>query len=228
VRICGLGVRGEFSFFFFFFLFFSLSYLFDSCLLLVPSPTLIQIMIPELQGHYFTIHHHRRQHRLSSVICRHSRGSLGWVYHFLKYQVSPSLVLALALLSLNPIHHPLTIPSIPFAPSHSVSLRSTAQPLTTSRLDLTAPTAYQGPRKLLKEGQVTKAKSGRKLQMVLCNDIIVLVESRNLYRMVCLSVLLLLLLLLFLFQPRKYACPYLFSSSFGIDILLSFVVRVLD
>jgi hypothetical protein len=53
-----------------------------------------------------------------------------------------------------------------------------------SRLDLTAPTAYQGPRKLLKEGPVTKSKSGRKLQMVLCNDIIVLVESRNLYRMV--------------------------------------------
>jgi hypothetical protein len=53
-----------------------------------------------------------------------------------------------------------------------------------SRLDLTAPTSYQGPRKLLKEGAVTKSKSGRKLQMVLCNDIIVLVESRNLYRMV--------------------------------------------
>jgi len=52
------------------------------------------------------------------------------------------------------------------------------------RLDLTAPTAYQGPRKLLKEGSVTKSKSGRKLTMVLCNDIIVLVESRNLYRMV--------------------------------------------
>ena len=53
------------------------------------------------------------------------------------------------------------------------------------RLDLTAPTAYQGPRTLLKEGPVTKSKSGRKLTMVLCNDIIVLVESRNLYRMVC-------------------------------------------
>lgn len=52
------------------------------------------------------------------------------------------------------------------------------------RLDLTAPTAYQGPRKLLKEGAVTKAKSGRKLTMILCNDIVVLVESRNLYRMV--------------------------------------------
>jgi len=57
--------------------------------------------------------------------------------------------------------------------------------LMNSRLDLTAPTAYQGPRTLLKEGTVTKSKSGRKLTMVLCNDIIVLVESRNLYRMVC-------------------------------------------
>jgi hypothetical protein len=56
--------------------------------------------------------------------------------------------------------------------------------LMSSRLDLTAPTAYQGPRTLIKEGPVTKSKSGRKLTMVLCNDIIVLVESRNLYRMV--------------------------------------------
>lgn len=52
------------------------------------------------------------------------------------------------------------------------------------RLDLTAPTAYQGTRKLLKEGHVSKAKSGRKLTMVLCNDILVLIESKNLYRMV--------------------------------------------
>jgi hypothetical protein len=47
-----------------------------------------------------------------------------------------------------------------------------------SRLDLTARTAYQGPRKLLKEGPVTK------LTLVLCNDVLVLIESRNLYRMV--------------------------------------------
>ena len=65
--------------------------------------------------------------------------------------------------------------------------------LMSSRLDLTAPTAYQGPRTLLKEGTVTKSKSGRKLTMVLCNDIIVLVESRNLYRMVCSFLLLQLL-----------------------------------
>lgn len=55
-----------------------------------------------------------------------------------------------------------------------------------SRLDLTADTAYQGPRKLLKEGPVTKSKSGRKLTLVLCNDILVLIDSRNLYRMVSL------------------------------------------
>jgi hypothetical protein len=53
-----------------------------------------------------------------------------------------------------------------------------------SRLDLTAPTQYQGARELIKEGVVTKAKSGRKLTLVLCNDILVLIESRNLYRMV--------------------------------------------
>lgn len=51
------------------------------------------------------------------------------------------------------------------------------------RIDLTAPTQYQGPRRLLKEGIVTKSKSGKKLTMVLCNDILILIESRNLYRM---------------------------------------------
>jgi hypothetical protein len=56
--------------------------------------------------------------------------------------------------------------------------------LTRSRLDLTAPTAYQGPRRLIKEGTVMKSKSGRKLTLVLCNDILVLIDSRNLYRMV--------------------------------------------
>lgn len=57
------------------------------------------------------------------------------------------------------------------------------------RLDLTAPTAFQGPRRLLKQGTVTKAKSGRKLEMLLCSDIIVLIETHatsgghSLYRM---------------------------------------------
>ncbi|WVO21625.1 uncharacterized protein IAS62_002934 [Cryptococcus decagattii] len=51
------------------------------------------------------------------------------------------------------------------------------------RLDLTAPTAFLGPRKLIKEGPVSKAKSGRKLSLVLCNDIIVLLEDNSLYRM---------------------------------------------
>ncbi|ORX36220.1 hypothetical protein BD324DRAFT_627945 [Kockovaella imperatae] len=51
------------------------------------------------------------------------------------------------------------------------------------RLDLTAPTSHQGPRRLLKESTVTKAKSGRKLTMVLCNDILVLIDDGNLYRM---------------------------------------------
>ncbi|THV00744.1 hypothetical protein K435DRAFT_750939 [Dendrothele bispora CBS 962.96] len=53
------------------------------------------------------------------------------------------------------------------------------------RLDLTAPTRYMGPRRLLKEGIVMKAKSGRKLQAYLCSDILVLIDDklRNLYRM---------------------------------------------
>jgi hypothetical protein len=55
-----------------------------------------------------------------------------------------------------------------------------------SRLDLTAPTRYMGHRKLLKEGLLSKAKSGRKLSVFLCNDIIVLTDaaSKTLYRMV--------------------------------------------
>lgn len=53
------------------------------------------------------------------------------------------------------------------------------------RLDLTAPTRYMGPRKLLKEGTLLKAKSGRKLHAFLCSDIFVLTDDpmKNLYRM---------------------------------------------
>jgi hypothetical protein len=55
-----------------------------------------------------------------------------------------------------------------------------------SRLDLTAPTRDMGPRKLLKEGLLSKSKSGRKLNVFLCNDIMVLTDavSKALYRMV--------------------------------------------
>jgi actin cytoskeleton-regulatory complex protein PAN1 len=54
------------------------------------------------------------------------------------------------------------------------------------RLDLTAPTRNMGARRLLKEGTLLKAKSGRKLHALLCSDILVLTDStvKNLYRMV--------------------------------------------
>lgn len=54
------------------------------------------------------------------------------------------------------------------------------------RLDLTVPTRNMGPRRLLKQGSLTKAKSGRKLQAFLCSDVLVLTDEgvRNLYRMV--------------------------------------------
>jgi hypothetical protein len=54
------------------------------------------------------------------------------------------------------------------------------------RLDLTEPTRYMGPRRLLREGIVTKAKSGRKLHVFLCSDILVLTDEgiKTLYRMV--------------------------------------------
>ncbi|TDL18518.1 hypothetical protein BD410DRAFT_497704 [Rickenella mellea] len=53
------------------------------------------------------------------------------------------------------------------------------------RLDLTAPTRFLGARKLLKEGVLTKSRSGRKLRGVLCNDIFVLTDyaAKSLYRM---------------------------------------------
>ena len=43
-----------------------------------------------------------------------------------------------------------------------------------------------GPRRLLKQGSLTKAKSGRKLQAFLCSDVLVLTDEgvNNLYRMV--------------------------------------------
>lgn len=52
------------------------------------------------------------------------------------------------------------------------------------RLDLTAPTRYMGPRKLLKEGTLLKAKSRRKLYAFLCSDILVLTDEsmKTLYR----------------------------------------------
>lgn len=53
------------------------------------------------------------------------------------------------------------------------------------RLDLTAPTRHLGDRKLLKEGLLNKAKSGRKLRVFLCNDILLLTDEpgKTLYRM---------------------------------------------
>ncbi|KAI6037322.1 Dbl homology domain-containing protein [Pisolithus microcarpus] len=53
------------------------------------------------------------------------------------------------------------------------------------RLDLTLPTPHLGPRKLLKEGVLAKAKSGRKLRVLLCSDILLLLnesEGVGLYR----------------------------------------------
>ncbi|KIK78082.1 hypothetical protein PAXRUDRAFT_17082 [Paxillus rubicundulus Ve08.2h10] len=52
------------------------------------------------------------------------------------------------------------------------------------RLDLTAPTRHLGARKLLKEGTLSKAKSGRRLRAVLCSDILVLMDEgeKALYR----------------------------------------------
>jgi len=44
-----------------------------------------------------------------------------------------------------------------------------------------------GSRKLLREGVLSKAKSGRKIRVFLCSDLIVLTDelAKTLYRMVC-------------------------------------------
>lgn len=54
-----------------------------------------------------------------------------------------------------------------------------------SRLDLTKPTRAQGDRRILKEETLLKAKSksGRKLTLVLCNDLLLILSGPNLYRM---------------------------------------------
>jgi len=54
------------------------------------------------------------------------------------------------------------------------------------RLDLTAPTRHLGDRKLLREGLLNKAKSGRKLRAFLCSDLLLLTDEhgKTLYRMV--------------------------------------------
>lgn len=54
------------------------------------------------------------------------------------------------------------------------------------RLDLTAPTRHLGDRKLLREGLLSKAKSGRKLRGFLCSDLLLLTDEhgKTLYRMV--------------------------------------------
>ncbi|KAG8833257.1 hypothetical protein FRC17_011032 [Serendipita sp. 399] len=47
------------------------------------------------------------------------------------------------------------------------------------KLDLTAPTRFMGQRRLLKEGVVVKSKSRRRVRMVLCSDILVLVDEAS-------------------------------------------------
>lgn len=70
--------------------------------------------------------------------------------------------------------------------AHSVLLTHIFVSASFSRLDLTLPTHHLGPRKLLKEGILTKAKSRRKLRVLLCSDILVLLDESGmgLYRVV--------------------------------------------
>lgn len=47
------------------------------------------------------------------------------------------------------------------------------------RLDLTAPTRLLGPRKILREGKLAKAKSGRKLTGYVFNDLVLFTEAKE-------------------------------------------------
>jgi hypothetical protein len=60
----------------------------------------------------------------------------------------------------------------------------------TRRLDLTAPTRFMGSRRLIREGLLIKAKSGRRLHGFLCSDIMVLMDAsmKTLYRLVSFSI----------------------------------------
>jgi len=54
-----------------------------------------------------------------------------------------------------------------------------------ARIDLTKPTRFMGDRKILKEEVLGKArsKSGRKLTLILCNDLLLILTGPHLYRM---------------------------------------------
>lgn len=56
----------------------------------------------------------------------------------------------------------------------SLKANQTAQ---SQRIDLTAPTRLLGPRKILREGKLAKAKSKRPLNCYLFNDLLVFTES---------------------------------------------------
>lgn len=64
-------------------------------------------------------------------------------------------------------------PRSPFASQ----LADLASPL--QRLELSAPTRLLGARKILKEGQLSKVKSGRKLNTYLFNDLLLFTELKS-------------------------------------------------
>lgn len=50
------------------------------------------------------------------------------------------------------------------------------------KLDLTRPTRWMGPRTIIKEEILAKQKSGRKIEVVLCSDLLLLLSGDRLYR----------------------------------------------
>ncbi|KAE8211871.1 hypothetical protein CF327_g4440 [Tilletia walkeri] len=52
-----------------------------------------------------------------------------------------------------------------------------------ARLDLTAPTQFMGRRRIIKSDRLSKAKSGRQLDVILCSDLVLLMSSDRLYRL---------------------------------------------
>lgn len=85
----------------------------------------------------------------------------------------------------------------------------------TRRLDLTGATRNMGTRRLLKEGILFKAKSGRKLRGFLCTDILLLTDEsiKSLYRLVGLALYDYDLCFLTSIQPIQLAYAHAKESS---------------
>lgn len=69
--------------------------------------------------------------------------------------------------------------SVNYSPVSYLCFQETKSESYLQRLDLTAPTRLMGQRKVLKEGSVTKSKSGRSLNLYLFTDLLIFTETQG-------------------------------------------------